>query len=91
MTEQDRLDQVFRDRTTVHGDEWFPGTVRCALNAAGNNFLTHTTFAQDQDGNIRTRGAFGQTHDLAHRRRGRDHVVKAHAAFGFAREALHFP
>ena len=91
MAEQDRLNQVFRNGAAVHRHERLSGPAGRALDTAGNDFLTHTAFPQDQDRNLRARCAFSQANYLTHRRRAGDHVVKAHAAFRLAGQALDLP
>ena len=81
--------RFFRDRAAIDRHERLSGPAGGALDAARDDFLADAAFAQDQNRNVGTRGPFGQAHHLAHRRGAGDHVVKAHAAFGLAGQALH--
>ena len=40
VTEKLCLDQVFRERAAVYGDEWFTGTRRMIVNGPRHQFLT---------------------------------------------------
>ena len=49
MTEQFALDQVFRNRRTVHLDERFLHPPALAVNGPGDQFLARSVFSHDQN------------------------------------------
>ncbi len=90
VTEQDRFDEVFWQGAAIDGDEGLAGALAATLDGTGNQFLTDTTFTEDQHRDRRTGGAFAQTTHHGHGRRRTDQVVERRTVGTVFLEARHF-
>ena len=66
VAEQDRFDEVFRQRAAVDGDERLAAPIGAALDGARQQFLADARFALDEHGNVRFRGALGEPQRARH-------------------------
>jgi hypothetical protein len=89
MAEQDRLDQVLRQRAAIHRDEGPARTLALALDGARDHFLAHARFALDQHGDVGLRTPLAQTQHIGHGGRGGDDVAEGEGAAHLLVETLH--
>ena len=90
MAEQDRLDQVLRQRAAIDRDER-PGAARAAaVDGACDHFLADAGLAFDQHGDGGGGRLLGGAQHAAHGGRAGDDVGEAERAVLFALQALQF-
>ena len=76
VTEQLTLQQVFRNRSAIDGNEWAVLAGRAAMDGARNEFLAGAAVSHDQDGDIGIRHAPDHFENAMHRRAHADDLIK---------------
>ncbi len=66
VAEQDRFDQVLRQRAAIDGDERLAAAIGAALDGARHQFLADARLAFDQHRNVRFGGALGEANGARH-------------------------
>ena len=87
VAEQEALDQVFRDRAAVDGDDRHVRARPAALDEAGEEFLADAAFALDQHRDLRLRGASGQFDRRGQAGARADDIDRRDAFLGLALQA----
>jgi hypothetical protein len=82
VAEQDRLDEVFRQRAAVDGDEGASAPIRRALDGAGDQLLADARFALEEDGDVRFRRALAEANHAHHVLAFREQVLQMQRAGG---------
>src|SRR2546428_8103833 len=77
VTEELRLDQLFRDRRTVDLHERHVGARRAAMNLTRYELLPRSRLALNEHGGFRRRGTLDLSTQLRHPRRGADQLIFA--------------
>src|SRR6185437_198813 len=90
VTEQDRFDEIFRQRSAIDGDEGAALAVRGALDGAGDQFLSDARLAFDQYRNGRFGCALPEPDDAVHVFAAGDDILEAQRARASARDATDF-
>ncbi len=90
MAEQDRFDEIVRNRAAVHRDERLGLALAAAVDGAREQFLADAGFALDQHGNRRGCGFLRRAQHPGHRLAAGDDVGEGQPALAAVADALQF-
>ena len=90
VAEQNRLDEIGRQRAAIDRDEGLAAAIRGALNGARDDLLADAGFALDQHRNGRMRRALAKPDDAGHFRAARDEILEGQKTLRALADAAHF-